>query len=262
MNNLLQATEVELLKARRSRVPVFTALALAMAPLAGGFFMIVMKDPALARRMGMISAKAQIVAGGADWPTYMRLLAQAMAIGGFIVFSIVASWVFGREHSDHTFKDLLALPTPRTTIVLAKFAVCVMWGVLLALLVYGLGLVVGTLVGLPPTPPGVIVQGSLTIAGAAVLTMLLITPVAFFAGAGRGYLAPMGVAIFCVVLAQVVAAAGWGEYFPWAIPALYAGMAGPEDAQLGAISYVIVVGTAVLGVEATLWWWERADHAG
>ena len=59
MNNLLQAARVELLKARRSKVPLFTALALAMAPLAGGFFMVVMKDPELARRMGMISAKAQ-----------------------------------------------------------------------------------------------------------------------------------------------------------------------------------------------------------
>ena len=262
MNNLLRATQVELLKARRSRVPLFTALALAMAPLAGGFFMIVMKDPEVAQRMGMISAKAQLVRGSADWPTYMGLLAQAVAIGGFMVFSIIASWVFGREHSDRTFKDLLALPTPRTTIVLAKFVVCVVWGVLLALLVYGLGLVVGALVGLPPVQSAVILQGSLTVAGAALLTMLLITPIAFFAGVGRGYLAPMGIAIFFVVLAQVVAAAGWGEYFPWAIPALYAGMAGPEDSQLGAISYVIVVVTAAIGVVGTLWWWERADHTG
>ena len=262
MNNLLPAAQVELLKARRSRVPLYTALALAMAPLAGGFFMVVMKDPALARRMGMISAKAQIVGGAADWPTYLGLLAQAVAIGGFMVFSIIASWVFGREHSDHTFKDLLALPTRRTTIVLAKFVVCAVWGVLLALLVYGLGLIVGALVGLPPASPAVMVQGSQTVAGAALLTMLLTTPVAFFAGVGRGYLAPMGIAIFFVVLAQVVAAAGWGEYFPWAIPALYAGMAGPEDAQLGVISYGLVVGTAVIGVAGTLWWWERADHTG
>lgn len=262
MNNLLQTVQVELLKARRSRVPLFTALALAMAPLAGGFFMIVMKDPQVAQRMGMISAKAQIVGGSADWPTYMGLLAQAVAIGGFMVFSIIASWVFGREHSDRTLKDLLALPTPRTAIVLAKFAVCVVWGVLLALLVYGLGLVVGVLVGLPPAPSAVMVQGSLTVAGAALLTMMLTTPVAFFAGVGHGYLAPMGIAIFFVVLAQVVAAAGWGEYFPWAIPALYAGMAGPEDAQLGMISYGLVVATAVIGVVGTLWWWVRADHTG
>jgi ABC-2 type transport system permease protein len=261
MSNLLQAAWVELLKVRRSKMPLFTALALAMAPLAGGFFMLVMKDPELAQRMGMISAKAQIVAGSADWPTYFSLLAQAVAVGGIIVFSMIASWVFGREYSDHTVKDLLALPTPRWSIVVAKFVVAGVWGVLLALLIYLLGLLVGTLVGLPPTTNQVVVQGSLTIAGTAVLTILLITPVAFFAGIGRGYLAPMGAAIFLVVLAQIVAAAGWGEFFPWAIPALHAGMAGPGDAHMGISSYILVLATSLLGMLATLLWWEQADQA-
>jgi ABC-2 type transport system permease protein len=261
MSNLLQAVWVEVLKVRRSKMPLFTALALAMAPFAGGFFMLVMKDPELAQRMGMVSAKAQIVAGSADWPTYFGLLAQAVAVGGIIVFSMIASWVFGREYSDRTVKDLLALPTPRWSIVVAKFVVAGVWGVLLALLIYLLGLLVGTLVGLPPTTNQVMVQGSLTIAGAAGLTILLITPVAFFAGIGRGYLAPMGAAIFLVVLAQIVAAAGWGEFFPWAIPALHAGMAGPRDAHMGISSYILVVATSLLGIVATLLWWEQADQA-
>ena len=78
---------------------------------AGGFFMIVMKDPDLARRLGLISAKAQIVAGSADWPTYLGMLAQATAIGGIMLFGLIGSWVFGREYSDHTLKDL-ALTEP------------------------------------------------------------------------------------------------------------------------------------------------------
>jgi ABC-2 type transport system permease protein len=260
MSNLAAAVWVELLKARRSKVPLFTALALAMVPFAGGFFMIIMKNPELARRMGMISAKAQIVGGAADWPTYFALLAQAVAIGGILVFSIITSWVFGRECSDRTLKDLLALPTPRTSIVAAKFLVIALWAVLLALLIYGLGLLVGVVVGLPPAPATVIGQGTVILAGTTVLTVFLVTPIAFAAGVGRGYLAPMGAAIFFVVLAQIVAAAGWGEFFPWAIPALHAGMVGPEDAQLGTISYILVAFTSVSGLAATLWWWEKADH--
>jgi ABC-2 type transport system permease protein len=107
MSPIPQALWVELLKARRSRMPLLTALGFSLAPFAGGFFMIVMKDPDLARRLGMISAKAQIVAGAADWPTYLGLLAQATAIGGFILFSFISSWVFGREYADQTIKDLL-----------------------------------------------------------------------------------------------------------------------------------------------------------
>lgn len=260
MSNLWQAVWVELLKVQRSRMPLITVLGFALAPLAGGFFMLVMKDPALARRMGMISAKAQIVAGAADWPTYFGILAQAVAVGGILLFSLIASWVFGREWSDRTIKDLLALPTPRRTIVLAKFLVTALWALLLALVVYLLGLLVGVLVGLPPASPQVFVQGSTTLAGAAGLTILLVTPIAFFAGVGRGYLAPVGAAIFLLIAAQIVAAAGWGEYFPWAVPALHAGMAGPEAGQMGVISYGLVVATSLAGIGATLLWWERADQ--
>jgi ABC-2 type transport system permease protein len=261
MTNLGQAVYVELLKARRSRVPIITMLALAMAPLAGGFFMVVMKDPALAQRMGMISAKAQIVGGSADWVTYWSLLSQAVAIGGIIAFSLAASWVFGREFSDRTFKDLLALPTPRWSIVLAKFVVVGLWSLLLALVVYGLGLLVGNAVGLPEAAPGVMAAGSVTFLTSAGLTILLVPPVAFFAGIGRGYLAPLGAAIFFVILAQIVAAAGWGEFFPWSIPALHAGAAGAQAMQMGAASYWLVALTGLLGAAATVAWWEWTDHA-
>jgi ABC-2 type transport system permease protein len=150
MSNLAQALWAEGLKARRSKVPLLTALGFSLAPLAGGFFMVVLKDPALARRMGLISAKAQIVAGAADWPTYLGVLAQATALGGFVLFSFIASWVFGREFADHTAKDLLALPTPRAAIVLAKFVLVALWSAGLTAFVYLLGLGVGAAVALPP----------------------------------------------------------------------------------------------------------------
>ena len=260
MRNLVPAVWVELLKVRRSRLPLFTLLGFALAPLAGGFFMIVLKDPDLARRVGIISAKAQLVAGAADWPTYLGFLAQATAVGGFILFSLIVSWVFGREFADHTVKDLLALPTPRSSLVLAKFIVIAVWTAVLTAMIYLIGVGVGQAVGLPPAPAEVWEQGTIVIAITAGLTMLLVTPVAFFASAGRGYLPPMGAAILIVVLTQIIAAAGWGEFFPWSIPALYAGIGGVQSLTLSRISYVIVGATGLLGVIATLIWWQMADQ--
>lgn len=260
MSNIVQAVWVELLKARRSRMPLLTLLAFSLAPFAGGFFMIIMQDPDLARRLGIISAKAQIIAGTADWPTYLGILAQATAIGGFILFGFISSWVFGREYADHTITDLLALPTPRYSVVLAKFLVISVWSAAVTACIYLIGLGVGAAVALPSTSAEVLRQGTTTMAMTAGLTIALATPIAFFASAGRGYLPPMGAAILALLLAQLVAVTGWGEFFPWSVPALYAGVAGPEYGHLGIVSYVIVILTSLIGMAGTFVWWELADQ--
>lgn len=255
MKNLTQAIWVETLKARRSRMPLLTVLGFLLVPFVGGFFMIVLKDPEVARRVGLISAKAQLMAGSADWPTFLALLAQAIAVGGIILFGFIGSWVFGREYVDHTVKDLLALPTSRSTIVLAKFVVVMAWSAILAVGVHLVGLGVGAAVGLPPVPAETIGQGSLAIAITTLLTIALVTPIAFFASAGHGYLPPLGAAILAIFLAQIIAVAGWGEYFPWAIPSLYS-----QGSMLAPVSYVIVLLTACAGIAATFLWWELADQ--
>jgi ABC-2 type transport system permease protein len=256
MNNFAQAIWVEMLKARRSKMPLLTALGFSVFPLALGFFMFVLKDPELARRYWLISAKAQIAVGrAADWPTFFRLLALSAAMGGFLLFGLIASWVFGREYSDRTVKDLLALPTSRSAIVLAKFVVVAAWSAALTALICLVGLGVGAAVGLPQASVQVLLQGGVTVAIAACLTIALVTPIAFVASAGHGYLPPMGVALLVLFLVQVIAQAGWGEYFPWAIPALYA-----QGENPGAVSYVIVMLTGVAGIAGTLLWWELADQ--
>ncbi|MBI5029232.1 MAG: ABC transporter permease [Chloroflexi bacterium] len=256
MNNLLQATWVEFLKARRSRMPLLTALGFAMVPLGGGFFMIVLKDPEMARRVGLISDKARLTMGAADWPTFLRFLTLAVGAGGIVLFGLIASWVFGREYSDRTIKDLLALPTSRSTIVLAKCIVIAMWSASVTLVICLVTLFVGTVLGLPAVPSQVFWQSGMMITIAAALTITLVTPFAFAASAWRGFLPPIGVMILALGLAQLTNAAGWGEYFPWSVPALFV-----QGEKLGMVSYILVILTGIVGIIGTFAWWERADQS-
>jgi len=173
MNAFLTALQVEGLKARRSKVPLLTAIGFSLAPLVGGLFMIILKDPEAARQMGLVSAKAQLTVGVADWPAFFGLLAQAVAVGGALLFAIVTIWVFGREFSDRTVKELLALPTPREAIVGAKFVLVGLWGVGLTLLVFVLGLVVGMLVDIPGWSWALLQQALGDVIGAGLLTLAL-----------------------------------------------------------------------------------------
>lgn len=255
MSNLAQAIWVELLKARRSKMPFFAALGFAMIPLGGGFFMIVLKDPEMARRVGLISTKAQLTMGAADWESYLRFLTLGVGAGGIVLFGLIASWVFGREYSDRTVKDLLALPTARSSIVLSKFVVIALWSAALTVLTCVITLGVGAALGLPPVSPQVFWQSGITIAVAVSLDIALTMPIALAASAGHGYLPPIGVMMLAMVLAQFINAAGWGEYFPWSVPALYV-----QGENLGMVSYVIVILTSVAGLLGTLFWWEWADQ--
>jgi len=250
----------EALKARRSLVPWLAGLGFCLAPLAGGLFMWILKDPERARSMGIISAKAQLTVGVADWPALMGLLSQAAAAGGALIFAFMTAWIFGRELVDHTAKELLALPTPREAIVGAKFVVVGIWAMVVMAIAFGLGLLMGAAVGLPGWSLELLRRSAGIFAATGVLALALLTPVALFAGVGRGYLPPLGWALLTVAFAQIAVATGWGDWFPWAVPAMVSQAGGPRSAQLGPHSTIVVVLVSVAGLAATLVWWRSADQ--
>jgi ABC-2 type transport system permease protein len=239
-------------------MPLWTGLASLFMPLGVGFLIFVARNPEVAERLGLISAKANLMAYSAtDWPAYSSLLGQIIGLGGFFFFVLALGWVFGREFADGTLKDMLAVPVPRSSIVLAKFAVFAGWSLTMvaAGLIVGLG--IGFLIGLPQISADAILQGSTVVAVSASLAIAVVTPFALFASIGRGYLLPVGAAVLTVMLTNLVSVAGWGEYFPWAVPALFA----MGKSVLTPISYWIVFLTGASGIIATILWWTYADQS-
>lgn len=260
MSNFSAAVWVEFLKVRRSKVPLFTTLGFSLAPLMGGLFMIILKDPEAARAMGLISTKAQLVAGTADWPTFFNIVAQAVAVAGAILFGIITAWVFGREFTEKTVKEILALPTSRESILTAKFLVTLIWTLALTAWVFLLGLLVGSLVSIPGWSTDLLRSAIFDVLGAGILTIALLPFVALIACIGRGEFPPIGWIVLTVAMAQVAAITGWGDWFPWSVPALFSGAAGPRGELLGIHSYILVVLAGIAGLAATFYWWRTADQ--
>jgi ABC-2 type transport system permease protein len=89
------------------------------------------------------------------------------------------------------------------------------------------------------------------------LIILSVPPFAFLASVGRGYLLPISVAVLTLMMTNLVMIAGWAEYFPWAVPGLYA----QAKDSLPQVSYWIVFITALLGMLGTYLWWKYADQS-
>jgi ABC-type transport system involved in multi-copper enzyme maturation permease subunit len=250
----------ELLKLRRSKVTWMTLLAYSVGPLVAGLFMYILKDPEGARRLGLLGAKASLSMGAADWPSYLGFLSQLSAIGGMLLVSVIVAYIFGREYTENTAKNMLALPIHREWFAVAKLLIACLWFALLTVWFCVEGMAIGLLMGLPGWAPGAAVHQVLTIATTAGLLVMLSSVTAWIAQASKGFLAPLGFTMATLVMGAFLGHTGWGQWFPWTAIVLISGLTGPSVEQLPAGSYIVVAATFVLGIAVTLIHLNRADN--
>src|SRR5512140_181107 len=162
MNDLSDMVWVELRKVTRSSMPLWTALGCLFMPFGSAFLLFVSKNPEISQKLGLMSAKANLVAYAAtDWPAYMGLYGLVIGAGGILLSILIISWVFGREFADGTLKDMLAVPVPRWSILLAKFIVSAIWFAALTVIIFIAGLIMGALLKLPGGSLNVLLLGML-----------------------------------------------------------------------------------------------------
>lgn len=239
----------ESVKLLRSRTPWVTSVAFLLPVLLACVFMNASSEG------GLLGGKAQVLGITPDWAGFHATLMQVDAAGGFLLFGTVLAWTFGREFSERTALDLLALPTSRGAIVVAKFIVAAGWLLAISALQVAAWLIAGGLLGLPGTYGHGL--GSLVIL--LVFNIVLAFPVALASSAGRGYLPGIGASAAVVIGGVASAAAGIGAWFPWTIPALVSGLMGaPSQVPYG---IAIVAATGLAGITLTITWWKTADHA-
>jgi ABC-2 type transport system permease protein len=142
--------------------------------------------------------------------------------------------------------------------VLAKFVPAPAWGLCLTVYLASAGIGVGFLLGVPGPSAAALGLGMLRILGTAALTIGLTAMFGLAASIGRGYLPGVGTLFATLFAAQIVAALGYGAWFPFSVPALHAGMAGQQAPAL--VGYLAVAVVAAASVVATARWWQHADH--
>ena len=251
----------EAVKAGKSKMLWITILVFVFVGLMMGLIMLVSLHPEYAGKSAILSTKASFIKR-ADWQNYFGLFIQIILTLGTMAFGVVAAWVFGREYSDRTINDLLALPVSRFAIVTSKFIIVFIWCIILTLTIFIVGVVMGISIHIGDWTAGMLIHYFKIFVGSGLLTLICSTPVAFIASYGRGFLLAIGFAIFILILTQFVFAGvpGITPYFPWAIPALYSGLAGPDLPRPEILSYFILIITSLLGYLGTATWWQYADQ--
>lgn len=259
MRSIQTALICELMKLKRSPIVLISIIIFIFIPFMMGLMIFVSRNPEVGAKLGLIAAKAKMF-GYDDWESYFGIINQLIATMGLIGFGFVCSWVFGREFLEHTIKDILALPISRLSIVVAKYIIVLLWCSLLSIVLFAVGVVVGKMVDLEALTTDMILTLSSKFFLTAFMTLLVTTPVAFFASYGRGILAPIAFVIVTLIMAQFVALVGLGPYFPWAIPGVNTAPEGTVGMQLTAVSFIVVAITAIIGLYSTILYWRLADQ--
>ena len=196
---------VEFRRAVRLRMPLVDLAGIPLPSNCHRLPALCCQEPDLSTSSDWSGEKANLVAySSADWGwAYFRLLPRWFQPGCFILLVISISWVFGREFTDGTVKDLLAVPVRRSSILLAKFILIAAWALPAHPGGHRLGFPDGSVA------PVCLADRLLFFWRAAagfcsplVLLLLVVFPFAFFASAGRGYLLPLGLAVLALFNGQ------------------------------------------------------------
>ncbi len=256
MNDLINMIWVELHKAVKSQVPWLTGFGFLIMPVMCSFLFFIYKNPVLSRQLGLIGTKANIVVGEVNWAAYLKIVKETYAMGGFLIICLMISWVFGREFTDHTVKDILAVPIPRIDILMGKLVTVAVWYAIVVAVSCPISLLMGLALQLPGGTPALLAYESLNLLTIALFNILVMTPFAFLASLGRGFLLPFGIAILTMILDNLLAVIGYADYFPWAIPGIFS-----QGSPVSTGSVATVWITALLGILITYLWWMRADQS-
>ncbi|MBK7438546.1 MAG: ABC transporter permease [Saprospiraceae bacterium] len=260
MNTAWHALKAEVLKNKHSPIHGITLVAFALAPIFGGIIMFLMQSRGMDGLSGALRSKSEVLAIAADWPSYLSILTQAVGVGGILIFGFITSWLFGREFSDGTVKDLIALPVSRANILNAKFIYATTWCVALVICNLLIGLLIGFILGLSGWEWSFFARELNHYFLTTFLIILLNTPVAYFALWGKGYLSPLGLVTIMLVLSQILGALGVGQYFPWAVPGLYSGSGGTAyRSHLNYMSYALLFLTSIAGYFGSIRYWSKTD---
>ena len=178
-----------------------------------------------------------------------------------LLLSFVVAYVFGREYTEGTAKNLLALPVGRHWFVLAKLVVAAVWWALLVVAVLAESFALVAALGLPGFSTTLAVTAVHDALLAAAIAYLLVPVVAWIAMLGRGYLPPLGFALAILALGNVFSHTGWATWFPWSIVPLYIGAIGQPVTTIASSSVAVLALTFLAGIAATIAQLRWSDNA-
>ena len=176
-----------------------------------------------------------------------------------LLFTIIMSYLFGREFTEHTLKTMLTAPTSRKTFLLSKYAMFFVWVILISMITTLSAVVFGFMAGTTGFSIAVVSDSFRELVISNILLLLAFTPLVFVTLKITNLVPAMIGGAVLTFTNMIVSSSRYGIYFPYSIPYLVASGEILEYTTNYTISYMILFATCLMGLVVSYMYFTRKD---
>ena len=181
------------------------------------------------------------------------------ALFAILLFSIIISYLFGREYNEHTLKTMLTIPISRGKFLFSKYVMFLIWIVILSVVTSISTLAFGFIAGLSGFTLGLFINSFAELLFANLLLFLTFSPFVFISLFITNMVPAMVGGATLTLVNLLVNGQSWAPYVPWACPYL---ISSGEIADYGVslmIPYCVILVTFLIGIAISYIYFTKKD---
>ena len=181
------------------------------------------------------------------------------ALFAILLFSIIISYLFGREYNEHTLKTMLTVPISRGKFLISKYLMFLIWILILTVVTSLSTLEFGFAAGLTGFTLQLFLNSFAELLFANILLFLTFSPFVFISLFITNMVPAMVGGASLTLVSLLVNGQSWAPYVPWACPYL---ISSGEIADYGVslmIPYGVILVTFIIGLAISYVYFTKKD---
>ena len=181
------------------------------------------------------------------------------ALFAILLFSIIISYLFGREYNEHTLKTMLTVPISRGKFLISKYVMFLIWILILTVVTSLSTLAFGFAAGLSGFTLQLFINSFAELLFANILLFLTFSPFVFISLFITNMVPAMVGGASLTLVSLLVNGQSWAPYVPWACPYL---LSSGEIADYGVsliIPYGVILVTFLIGIVVSYIYFTKKD---
>ncbi|WP_077603562.1 ABC transporter permease [Oceanobacillus sojae] len=177
---------------------------------------------------------------------------------GVPLYGVVTTYLFNREYTENTLKNLLTIPVSRVSFIISKTLLLFLWIMMLSIIAWGLTLFLGMLTQFDGLSSSLLLDSLKQFSTGGILLFVLSTPIILVTLVTKNYVPTI---IFTVVITLINVMAGNSEHrglFPWAAAGDISNQTLPPTYPVE-YSYIIIATTALIGFISMFVYFKKTD---